>query len=111
VRRNGAAQLTRPRPCCCAQVRPNDNVQWRKLTIQEAYAACLTTDKLVEAVTAVARGATTEAAAAAELAAFSVPEVRTARALASRCRLCQGGHLQHAPICRPVAGLLLRPSR
>jgi hypothetical protein len=72
------------------QVRPNDSVQWRKLTIQEAYAACLTTDKLVEAVCAIARGAATEAGAAAELAAFSAPQVRAlclcgVRPAARRC--------------------------
>lgn len=60
-------------PCC--QARPNDNIKWQKLTIQQAYAACLTTDALVAAVTAVARGTSSEQQAAGELEAFTVPEV------------------------------------
>jgi len=54
-------------------VRPGDGIRFRKLSIGAAYAARFKTDFIVEAATAVARGALTLAAADAQIAAFSVP--------------------------------------
>jgi hypothetical protein len=44
-------------------VRPNDNIYFKEITIEEAYTACFTTDALVAAVTQLARGRTTLASA------------------------------------------------
>ncbi|KAI8468536.1 MAG: allophanate hydrolase subunit 2-domain-containing protein [Monoraphidium minutum] len=52
------------------QVRPSDNISFKKVSIEDAHAAALRTDALVAAVRAVAVGASSEAAAAAGLADF-----------------------------------------
>ncbi len=82
------------------QVRADDTVHWKKLTVQDAYTACLSTDALVAAVTAVARGTTTEEVAAAELAAFQAPQVSSRAALViplrSHCHVMLRGRSCHA---------------
>lgn len=52
----------------CFQVRPNDNIRFKPITLQEAFSAIFRTDALVAAVTALAQGSTTVSAAEAGLA-------------------------------------------
>jgi len=49
------------------QVRPNDDILFKQVTIEEAYKACFTTDALMAAVTQVARGHITVKEAEAKL--------------------------------------------
>lgn len=82
------------RPCPLPlQVRPGDAVQFKQLTIQEAYLQRLTTDKKVELLCWVARGAAAAADAEAALAAFN-PEVPEAPPTEAVLRVipAAGGH-------------------
>jgi urea carboxylase len=54
------------------QVRPHDEIRFRQISIEDAYAAALRTDALVAAVRNVARGKVAAAAAAATLDKFTV---------------------------------------
>jgi hypothetical protein len=49
------------------QVRPNDDILFKQITLEEAYKACFTTDALMAAVTQVARGHISETEAEAKL--------------------------------------------
>lgn len=51
------------------QVRPNDNIRFKDITLEQAFAAIHKTDALIAAVTALAQGKTTVKAAEAELSA------------------------------------------
>jgi Carboxyltransferase domain, subdomain A and B len=53
------------------QVRPNDNVHFRKISLEEAFAAIAVTDALVDAVASLAKGTATPAAAEAALSALA----------------------------------------
>ncbi len=55
-----------------AQAKPNDTVLFKAISLEQAYTAALTTDAMVEAVTQLALGTTTAAAAEAQLAALKV---------------------------------------
>lgn len=57
----------------CLQVRPNDNIRFKNITLQEAFSAIFRTDALIAAVTALAQGSTTVEAAEAGLAALKSP--------------------------------------
>lgn len=54
------------------QVRPNDGILFKPLTIEEAYQACLRADKLLEVVRDLARGAITVGNGGEALSAFQV---------------------------------------
>ncbi|KIZ06735.1 UreA carboxylase [Monoraphidium neglectum] len=54
------------------QVRPNDNITFKQITIEEAYVAALRTDALMAAVKALSRGKMDAKAAAASLDGFEV---------------------------------------
>lgn len=56
------------------QVRPNDNIRFKAITLEEAFKAITMTDALVNTLTDLARGATTLEAAEASLAGLK-PEV------------------------------------
>jgi hypothetical protein len=53
-------------------VRPNDNITFKQITIEEAYVAALRTDALMAAVKALSRGKMDAKAAAASLDGFEV---------------------------------------
>lgn len=52
------------------QVRPNDNIRFKAITLEEAFSAVFRTDALIAAVTALAQGSTTVEAAEASLSAL-----------------------------------------
>lgn len=55
-------------------MRPNDNIRFKAITLEEAFKAITMTDALVNTLTDLARGATTLEAAEASLAGLK-PEV------------------------------------
>jgi hypothetical protein len=56
------------------QVRPNDNIRFKAITLEQAFTAIAVTDALVDTLTALARGDTTLEAAEAKLAGLK-PEI------------------------------------
>jgi allophanate hydrolase subunit 2 len=54
------------------QVRPNDNIRFKKISLEEAYTAIFKTDALVEALTKLAHGKLTLAEAQQQLDGMKV---------------------------------------
>eukprot|EP00878_Enallax_costatus_P006672 GHUV01006994.1.p1 GENE.GHUV01006994.1~~GHUV01006994.1.p1 ORF type:complete len:992 (+),score=332.89 GHUV01006994.1:1132-4107(+) len=57
------------------QVRPNDNIRFQEITLEQAFSAIQKTDALIAAVTSLAQGTTKVQAAEAELSALQSPTV------------------------------------
>lgn len=59
-------------PCSPLQVRPNEYVRFKKISLEEAFTAIHRTDALVAALTAMARGTLTQEQAQQQLTNFKV---------------------------------------
>eukprot|EP00879_Flechtneria_rotunda_P033742 GHRR01037474.1.p1 GENE.GHRR01037474.1~~GHRR01037474.1.p1 ORF type:complete len:135 (+),score=34.59 GHRR01037474.1:97-501(+) len=57
---------------CCLQVRPNDNIRFKAITLEEAYTAIFKTDALIDAVTQLVKGKLTLQDAEQQLKSLTV---------------------------------------